>query len=76
MNDFRSHNGGDITKKPIFDMVHEPIFESIIRTMVLGNAANLKKKARIKVRNACVLIGCIDDRGLLEDGEVFIQVYS
>jgi hypothetical protein len=43
--------------------------------MVLGNAVNLKKKARIKVKNACVLIGCIDERGLLEDGEVFIQIH-
>jgi len=53
-------------------MVKEPIFESIIRTMVLGNAANLKKKARIKVKDACVLIGCCDERGFLEEGEVFI----
>lgn len=42
--------------------------------MVLGNAVHLKNKARIKVKDACVLIGVIDDRGLLEAGEVFIRI--
>ncbi|TNV86912.1 hypothetical protein FGO68_gene10314 [Halteria grandinella] len=74
-DDFRSAHTADPTRRPVFDMVQEPIFESIIRTMVLGNAVNLKKKARIKVNNACVLIGCCDERGFLEEGEVFIQYY-
>ena len=34
----------------------------------------MKKKARIRVKNACVLIGVIDDSGVLEDGEVYISV--
>jgi RNA-dependent RNA polymerase len=42
--------------------------------MVLGQAVNLKKKARIKMKKSCVLIGVIDERGLLEDGEVFVQI--
>jgi len=42
--------------------------------MVLGNSVNLKKKARIKVKNSCVLMGVIDERGLLEEGEIFVRV--
>jgi RNA dependent RNA polymerase len=42
--------------------------------MVLGSAVNLKKKARIKITDSCVLIGCTDERGILEEGEVFIQI--
>ena len=55
-------------------MQKEPIFDAIIRNMVLGNAVNLKNKARIKVKESCVLIGICDGRGLLKEGEVFIQV--
>jgi hypothetical protein len=64
--------GPDMKEEHFFDMVKEPIFESIIRTMVLGNAVNLKKKARIKIKDSCVLIGVCDDRGILGEGEVFI----
>ncbi len=42
--------------------------------MVLGNSVNLKKKARIKVKDSAVLIGIIDERGILEEGEVFVSV--
>lgn len=55
-------------------MQKEPIFDAIIRNMVLGNAVNLKNKARIKVKESCVLIGICDGRGLLLEGEVFIQI--
>ena len=47
--------------KPIFKMQNEPIFDSILVNMVLGNSVNLKKKARIKVPEAAVLIGIIDE---------------
>lgn len=53
-------------------MEKEPIFDNILRNMVLGNAVNLKKKARIKINDACVLIGIIDETGILDEGEVFI----
>lgn len=53
-------------------MEKEPIFDNILRNMVLGNAVNLKKKARIKINDACVLIGIIDENGILDEGEVFI----
>jgi len=33
---------------------------------------NLKKKARIRVRDSCVLIGVIDETGTLKEGEVFV----
>ncbi len=55
-------------------MQREPIFDSILRNMVLGNAVNIKNKARIKIKDSCVLIGVCDQRGILKEGEVFIQI--
>ena len=55
-------------------MEREPIFESILSEMVLVTAVNLKKKARIKVKKSCVLIGVIDETGTLNEGEVFIKI--
>lgn len=57
-----------------FRLEKEPIFASILHTMVLGNALNLKKKARIKIKDACVLIGVVDELGLLAEGEIFVQI--
>lgn len=42
--------------------------------MALGQAITLKKKARIRVNNSCVLIGVIDERGILEENEIFLQI--
>lgn len=42
--------------------------------MVLGNAVHLKKKARIKIEKAAVLIGICDETGTLKEGEVWISV--
>jgi RNA-dependent RNA polymerase len=35
---------------------------------------NLKKKARILLPDSCVLIGIVDPAGILEAGEIFVQV--
>ncbi len=51
----------DIKNHQRFRIENEPIFESILHTMVLGLALNLNKKARIKIRDSCVLIGVIDE---------------
>ncbi len=48
-----------------FNMVNEPIFGAILQNMVLGNAVHLKKKARIKIKNAAALIGICDETGFL-----------
>ena len=42
--------------------------------MVLGQMQSLKDKARIKVKDSCVLIGVTDTKDLLNEGEVFIQI--
>jgi hypothetical protein len=36
--------------------------------MVLGHAVSIKKKARIKIRDSCVLIGVTDEMGILKEG--------
>lgn len=55
-------------------MLDEPIFCQILNYMSLGSALSLKKKARIRMRNAAVLIGVIDGFGYLKEGEVFIKI--
>ena len=55
-------------------MVREPLFDQIFCNMILGQALSLKNKARIKMRDACVLIGVPDEQGLLEEDEIFVQV--
>lgn len=42
--------------------------------MVLGQLTSLRKKARIMVADSCVLIGVADQQGILEEGEIFVQV--
>lgn len=61
-------------KAPLFRLEKEPIFDSILLNMVLGNSVNLKKKARIKIRDSAVLIGIIDEQGLLNEGEIFVRI--
>lgn len=55
-------------------MEDEPIFDAILLNMVLGHAVNIKKKARIKIKASCVLIGVIDESGILEENEVHIRI--
>jgi hypothetical protein len=50
------------------------VFSSILYSMQLTSYLSLKKKARIIVPNSCVLIGVVDDQGILEENEVFIQI--
>lgn len=47
---------------------------SLLETMVLAQAVNLKKKARIKIRESATLIGCIDETGTLEENEVYVKI--
>lgn len=49
--------------KAAFRLTHEPIFSSIINNMVLGQSFTLRSKARIFMRDACVLIGVADIDG-------------
>ncbi len=58
----------------VFNVQKEPIFVTILSNMVLGQAINLKKKARIKVRNSCVLIGVVDERQILNEGEIYVRI--
>jgi len=56
-----------------FDLLNEPIFGSILYNIHLNLSIGLKKKARILVPNACVLIGVADFTGLLKEGEVYVR---
>ena len=55
-------------------MWKEPLFDQIMCNMILGQALRLKNKARVKLRDACVLIGVPDEQGILEENEIFVQI--
>ena len=56
------------------DLVNEALYSQILFSMQLSTHMAIKKKARILVPDSTVLIGVIDDRGILEEDEVFIQI--
>ena len=55
-------------------MWKEPLFDQIMCNMILGQALRLKNKARVKLRDACVLIGVPDEQGILLENEIFVQI--
>lgn len=42
--------------------------------MQLSQTLSIKKKARILLEDSCVLIGVVDDRGILGPNEVYVQI--
>lgn len=52
----------------------DPFLFSCLHAIRAHHLMNLRKKARIHVEKGAVLIGGIDETGLLREGEVFIQV--
>lgn len=54
------------------DLVNEALFSSILFSMQLSTHMSMKKKARIMIPDSCVLIGVIDDKGILGEDEVFV----
>jgi len=57
-----------------FDLSNDPIFSSILYSLEMSSFLNMKKKARILVPDSCVLIGVVDDQGILEEKEIFVQI--
>ncbi len=57
-----------------YEVQKDPIFSSIMYTMQLSQTLSIKKKARIILEDSCVLIGVVDDRGILGPNEVYIQI--
>jgi hypothetical protein len=47
-------------KNQAFSLKREPLFDTVIQNMVLGQLISLRKKARIMVPDSCVLIGVAD----------------
>ena len=52
------------------------MFSSILYTMQLSQTLSIKKKARILLEDSCVLIGVVDDRGILGPNEVYVQIHK
>lgn len=54
------------------DLVNEALFSQILFSMQLSTHIAIKKKARILIPDSAVLIGVIDDQGILEEDEIFL----
>ena len=56
------------------DLIAEPMFSSVLYGLQLSSFLSLKKKARILVPDSATLIGVVDEDGILEEDEVFVQI--
>lgn len=56
------------------DLIQEPMLGSMIHTLQLANIQSIKKKARIYMQESATLIGVVDETGLLEENEIFVQI--
>ena len=53
---------------------NEPLINELLLTIITSNIKNLKSKGKILDNFSCNLIGVIDEYGVLEHNEVFIQI--
>lgn len=59
-----------------YEIQRDPIMSSLLYTTHLSQTIALKKKAKIFVRDSCVLLGVVDDQAILAPNEVFIQIHQ
>lgn len=67
---------GDIKKmlESGFEISKEPYLRASLEAIRAKNLKLLKEKTRIFVKESCVLMGVADETGILNSGEVFIQI--
>jgi len=56
------------------DIMRDPMLGQIVQSLQLANYLSIKKKARIQEPKSCTLIGVVDESGLLEENEIFVQI--
>jgi RNA-dependent RNA polymerase len=55
-------------------LTEDPCLKNVMQGMNFSNLQRLKKKARIYLHDSATLIGVVDEDGILEEGEVFVQI--
>ena len=56
------------------NVMNDPMLGQIVHALQLASYMAIKKKARILEPQSCTLIGIVDETGLLEENEVFVQI--
>ena len=56
------------------DIWSEPMIRNVVYANQLAGYQSIKKKARILMQESCTLIGVVDETGLLEPNEIFVQI--
>ena len=56
-----------------FNYSYEPFFRNLLKTIYRKQLWELKTKSRIFVKEGRILMGCIDETGILNENEVFVQ---
>ena len=56
------------------EIMNDPMLGSMVHALQLASFQSIKKKARILLPDSCTLIGVVDETGLLEENEVFVQL--
>ncbi len=54
--------------------MQDPMLGSMVHALQLASFQSIKKKARILMPESSTLIGVVDETGLLEENEVFVQI--
>ena len=50
------------------------MLKNVIHANQLTGIQQIKKKSRILIQDSCTLIGVVDETGLLEPDEIFVQI--
>jgi len=64
------------SNKSSFNYALEPFFNSLLQAIHQKQLKDLIQKSRIFVENGRILMGCIDETGILKENQVFIQCSS
>ena len=56
------------------DLHKDPLFANVLYSIQLQQFLQMRSKARILVQKSCVLIGCVDERGVLGEKEVYVDL--
>ena len=56
------------------NIMDDPMLSNMVYALQLSNFLSIKKKARIFMPKSTTLIGVVDESGVLEENEVFVQI--
>lgn len=56
------------------DVSKEPLMKTLLHGIKLNSYLGINRRGRTVVFDSCTLIGVVDSEGILEEGEIFVQI--